>query len=368
MKKHVKYPMYYRVVSQFFLLLFLTFTLFPCDGLVFGKADSVCQQVMDAARKGDLNEMKTLLKKNGVNTADDFGRTPLMISAIFGQFKIAEFLIENGADENGIDSRGFTPLMYAAGFSHILKSYGLFTGMRETQAMFTLKGRLKVFEMLLDRSANPDIVSKDGEDIFSIAKKDMNDDFNKILKKKWSNSDNPWEDVWKNTTQKIDSGELAVSDDLIEVRETVFSIGDFEENDGKKYRTLKVHVTEKERSVPGTEMSVSSWGERWMKFDKNVSLLLFEYYGDDGQVNAGLVEADPETKEVNIRALTVNPGDDEDIISDLIFVLSKNYVSTAAEFKMKRTENGWIFMLKHSSGVDGMELMGMEMDSLRKKR
>lgn len=282
-------------------LLFLFSPIYPCDGLISGNADSVCQQVMDAAAGGNLKKMKSFIKSKQHKITDKYGRTPLMIAAVSGQVEVAELLIKNGADVDAVDKKGFTPLMYAAGFKHILKSYGLWGGMRETQAMFTLKGRVAVFRILFDRLADVDAKTKDGDTVFSIVKKEGVDDFNGFLADVdfnfnggdfivedilISNEDlyipnnfNPWDEEWKKTPEKFESGWLNVSTESFEIRDTVFTIGDFEENDGKKYKTLQVHVNEKGTDISGEEMFISFWGERWIKFNYDVSLLLFEYTG-----------------------------------------------------------------------------------------
>ncbi len=371
------------------ILIFFPGFIYPCDGLVSGKSNSVCQQVMNAVASGDRKKMKAFIKANRHKMNDQFGRTPLMIAAIFGQFEVAELLMENGADVDAKDKLGFTPLIYAAGFRYVHKKYGLFTGMKETQAMFTLKNRVKVFRILFDRLADFDAKTKDGETVFTIVKKEGTDDFDAILAEvnfddpqkdmfsdliessepmRIPNYFNPWEDAWDETPEKIDSGELSVSDSSLEIKDTVYSLGNIEKKDGEKHRTLQVHVTEKEINVPGSGMSLSLWGERSILFNEKASLLLFEYYGNDKQIKAGLVIADPESRTVKIHALTINPGDDEELLSGYVYVLSKNYDSKKSEFKMKRSEDGWIFMLKNPDGVEGIKLTGEELDNLWERK
>jgi len=344
---------------------------------------------MNAAANGDTEKIRSLKGLKQLDIVDDSGRTPLMVAAIFGQVEVAELLLENGADIDAKDKLGFTPLIYAAGFRYVHKKYDLFTGMKETQAMFTLKNRVKVFRLIFDRLADFDAETKDGETVFTIVKKEGTDDFDAILAEvnfddpqkdmfsdliessepmRIPNYFNPWEDVWDETPEKIDSGELSVSDSSLEIKDTVYSLGNIEKKDGGKHRTFQVHVTEKEINVPGSGMSLSLWGERSILFNEKASLLLFEYYGNDKQIKAGLVIADPESRTVKIHALTINPGDDEELLSGYVYVLSKNYDSKKSEFKMKRSEDGWIFMLKGSDGVEGIKLTGGELDSLWEKK
>lgn len=69
-----------------------------------------------AAIKGDLKQVESLLKKEGtdVNAKNDFGRTPLHEAAIEGHPEVAAALIKAGADVNAANANGVTPLHCAA--------------------------------------------------------------------------------------------------------------------------------------------------------------------------------------------------------------------------------------------------------------
>ena len=58
------------------ILFFLPKFIYPCDGLVSGKSDSVCQRVMDAASSGDTKKMTAFVKAKQHKITDDSGRTP----------------------------------------------------------------------------------------------------------------------------------------------------------------------------------------------------------------------------------------------------------------------------------------------------
>jgi ankyrin repeat protein len=76
-----------------------------------------CGEIHDAAKAGDLEKVKALLKANPdlVNSKDKEGETPLHLTVSWGKHgkEIAELLLTNKADINAMDLHG-TPLHYAA--------------------------------------------------------------------------------------------------------------------------------------------------------------------------------------------------------------------------------------------------------------
>lgn len=109
--------------------------------------------VFDAARKGDLETIKSLYAKDASilnsNNAQDY--TPLILATYYNQVKVVEFLLDNdvslnteqgsatalqascfkgykeitkllleyGADPNTYDPNGTSPLIYATQFKHV---------------------------------------------------------------------------------------------------------------------------------------------------------------------------------------------------------------------------------------------------------
>lgn len=74
-----------------------------------------CQEkldVFDVARKGTIEQAKALLKQDAkiFNTINSEGYSPLMLACYRGNSEVAQFLIENGSDVNGLSAMG-TPLM-----------------------------------------------------------------------------------------------------------------------------------------------------------------------------------------------------------------------------------------------------------------
>jgi len=56
-----------------------------------------------------------ILARKGINTLDEYGRTPLMYTAIRGQLELCKLLITNGAAVDVEDSDGFTALDHMYG-------------------------------------------------------------------------------------------------------------------------------------------------------------------------------------------------------------------------------------------------------------
>ena len=78
-------------------------------------------EIHDAAKDGDLEKVKALLKLNPdlVFSKDTNSYTPLFLAAIFDHKDVAELLLANKADVNSKDKNGETPLHWAAINNHI---------------------------------------------------------------------------------------------------------------------------------------------------------------------------------------------------------------------------------------------------------
>jgi ankyrin repeat protein len=70
------------------------------------------QQLIDAVRSNDLNQVRTLLGNGANPNARDIGVTALMLAARNGHLEISRMLIDRGADVNAID--GMNALMYGS--------------------------------------------------------------------------------------------------------------------------------------------------------------------------------------------------------------------------------------------------------------
>jgi Ankyrin repeats (3 copies) len=81
-----------------------------------GDSMSELDQLIDAAKDGDLERVKTILGSDDrlANQRGESGATPLHYAALNGHRQIAQLLIERGADINSTDGQfGATPAGWA---------------------------------------------------------------------------------------------------------------------------------------------------------------------------------------------------------------------------------------------------------------
>lgn len=101
-----------------------------------------CGPIHDAARAGDLDKVKALIKENPALVAskdEKFGQTALHIAAFNDRKEVVEFLLANKADVNAKSKNGSTPLHLAAG-----------------------KGNKDIVELLLANGAQIDALDNEG--------------------------------------------------------------------------------------------------------------------------------------------------------------------------------------------------------------
>jgi ankyrin repeat protein len=105
-------------------------------------ATSPASEIRDAARTGDLDKLKSLLKDNPdlVSSKDNHNQTSLHWAAAKGQTDVTRFLLAQNADVNATAYNGETPLIFAA-----------------------VNGHKDVVEMLLARKADVNAKGNSGE-------------------------------------------------------------------------------------------------------------------------------------------------------------------------------------------------------------
>ncbi|KAL1920200.1 uncharacterized protein VTP21DRAFT_1346 [Calcarisporiella thermophila] len=74
--------------------------------------------VFNAIKNGDEDLINSYFLSDG-DAIDSKGWTPLFYAALEGDFRIAKLLIMRGADVNAVDNRGWTPLFCASSKGHL---------------------------------------------------------------------------------------------------------------------------------------------------------------------------------------------------------------------------------------------------------
>lgn len=129
----------------------------------------------EAALNGDLNKMKEWIGQGAdPNGFDQEGRTPLMFASFNGQIDIVRLLLEAGADPGIRDAMGRTALLYAstgpfAETVKLLLDHQADPNVVDSDEHFSplmhaaAEGQLEVVRLLLESGADPMLKDIDGE-------------------------------------------------------------------------------------------------------------------------------------------------------------------------------------------------------------
>ncbi len=136
--------------------------------------DPKVQELIDAVRKHDIASVKALLKDapEQVNGQDGGGSTPLHHAAGFGTLETMKLLIDAGAEVDARNDRNSTPLHWAvsdgAKVRQLLENGADINAKTERQRTPLSLAAAMLFDiaplkLLLDKGANPNIASIDGQ-------------------------------------------------------------------------------------------------------------------------------------------------------------------------------------------------------------
>ncbi len=137
---------YIPAITKRWLAPLLVLTLLSWVGLATAAA-TLDEQLIEAARSGDLGLVSTLLTDGAVvNAKDPCGQTALMWAAKEGHTEIVQLLLGKNADVHARDEQGRTALMWAA---------------RELYA--------NTMKLLLEKGANANAEDRNGETALTLA-------------------------------------------------------------------------------------------------------------------------------------------------------------------------------------------------------
>ena len=147
--------------------------------------------LLEAAGRGDVEEVKRMLIRVDPNTRDICGRAPLHYAAREGRVEVMKLLLERGAYPNAWDNGGMTPLHYAAErgdveIVRLLLEKWAYPNARDQMGRTPLheatkNGHVDVVRLLLEHGANPNAKDEDGRTPLHEATKNGHVDVVKLL-------------------------------------------------------------------------------------------------------------------------------------------------------------------------------------------
>ena len=141
-----------------------------------------CQNLAEAARSGDVNTVKRLVRCiNGSCTTDEFSRfTPLIYAAVEGHVEVVRVLLEGGADAERANANQQTALHKAAWYGHLevcrlLLDWGAKVNpldkWRDTPLHDAARlGHLSVVKLLVERGADVRLRNDNGQTASDMAR------------------------------------------------------------------------------------------------------------------------------------------------------------------------------------------------------
>ena len=153
------------------------------------------QDVFEDCRKGNLTHLKQLvqLKKDTINSKNEYGFSPLIIAVYRDQKEIVQYLLEQGANVDFISGEG-SALMAACyksneEFVKLLLKKGANPNLQNeigtTALMYAVMNQNKlIIKLLLDNKADITIKEKSGRSVFDFIPQPADSEILKLLEKK----------------------------------------------------------------------------------------------------------------------------------------------------------------------------------------
>lgn len=169
-------------MKKVFVLVLLTSILINACGCVRAPGNAIC----NAAQKGNLKRVKSLLKKNPklLNAKNFVGYAPIHCAAKWKHEEMLKYLIDKGADVNLKNKTSLTPLHMAIMKGHteiakILIKNKANVNVRDRNQSTPLHhaayfGRTKIAKLLVENGADINAKAKNGKTPVDIAKEKNN--------------------------------------------------------------------------------------------------------------------------------------------------------------------------------------------------
>ncbi|KAM9794275.1 poly [ADP-ribose] polymerase tankyrase-1-like [Syngnathus typhle] len=139
-------------------------------------------RLLEAAKAGDLDTVKSLCTAQNVNCRDLEGRhsTPLHFAAGYNRVQVVEYLLHHGADVHAKDKGGLVPLHNACSYGHyevaeLLVRHGASVNVADLWKFSPLheaaaKGKYEICKLLLKHGADPSKKNRDGNTPLDLVK------------------------------------------------------------------------------------------------------------------------------------------------------------------------------------------------------
>jgi len=170
--------------------------LFSILIILYATIITSAEQIVDAAKKGDLQTVKKILAQNPskLNATDEDKYTPLHWACMRAHWDVAKYLIEKGADLNVAGGDGGTQINWAVHHDNVeiiklMVEKGAKLNIRNQWGMTELhtaiwRGNINVVEYLLNHGSDPAIKTNEGWTAMHYAYRSGHDNVIEMLRKR----------------------------------------------------------------------------------------------------------------------------------------------------------------------------------------